>query len=165
MDKAEVNYSSVSIVQAYDLKVKLEEIGIRIDELIIASIHAANVYPSIKLTMIKKEVRYLLKGLTTATKKKINLCLDLIRFGMNSTLVFLLGCIMNTMGVKIKNQYQQQVGINWLSYPNQLLLESVTTPKNASDEQTTTESITMTVWWYLEARRRLKIFRRISTYS
>ena len=44
-------------------------------------------YPSIKLATIKKEVRLFARTLTTATKKTINLCLELIRFGMSSTLI------------------------------------------------------------------------------
>ena len=41
-------------------------------------------YPSIKLARIKKSVRFFARTLTTATKKTINLCLELIHFGMSS---------------------------------------------------------------------------------
>ena len=44
-------------------------------------------YPSIKLETIKKAVRFFARTLTTATKKTINICLELIRFGMRSTLI------------------------------------------------------------------------------
>ena len=86
LDKAKVNYSRFTIVQASDLKEKLEEIGVNRDKLTIALIDAVNMYPSIKIKTIKKAVRYFTKGLTAATKKTTNLCLELIRLGMSSTL-------------------------------------------------------------------------------
>ena len=53
----------------------------------IASVDAINIYPSIKLATIKKAVRYFARTFTRETKKTINLCLDLIQFGMSSTLI------------------------------------------------------------------------------
>ena len=47
------------------------------DEVTIAFVNAINVYRSIKLTTIKKAVRFFARTLTTATKNTINLCLDL----------------------------------------------------------------------------------------
>ena len=44
-------------------------------------------YTSIKIATIKKALRFFARTLTTATKKTINLCLELIRFGMSSTLI------------------------------------------------------------------------------
>ena len=44
-------------------------------------------YPSIKLATIKKAVRFFARTLTTASKKTINLCLELIRFGMSTNLI------------------------------------------------------------------------------
>ena len=44
-------------------------------------------YPSIKLATIKKAVRYFARTLIRENKKTINLCLDLIQFGMSSTLI------------------------------------------------------------------------------
>ena len=52
-----------------------------------ASIYAINIYPSIKLAGIKRAVRYFVRTLTREAKKTINLCLDLIQFGMSSTLI------------------------------------------------------------------------------
>ena len=57
MDKGKVNYSRNSIVQAYDLNETLEELGLRKEEVTIASVDAINMYPSIKLTTINKAVR------------------------------------------------------------------------------------------------------------
>ena len=76
-----------SIVQTSDLKETLEEIGLNREEVKIASVDAINMYPSIKLATIRKAVRYFARTLTRETKKTINLCLDLIQFGMSSTLI------------------------------------------------------------------------------
>ena len=48
---------------------------------------AINIYPSITLATIKKDVIFFTKGITTKTKKIANQCLDLIRFGMRFTLI------------------------------------------------------------------------------
>ena len=54
----------------------------------ISSINDVNMYLSIKLTKIKKAVIYFTKLLIAATKKTTNLCLELIRFGFSSTLIY-----------------------------------------------------------------------------
>ena len=48
-------------------------------------------YPSIKISTIRKSVRLFARKLTSATKKTINLCLELTRFGMSSTLIYFNG--------------------------------------------------------------------------
>ena len=60
---------------------------IKRDEVTIASVDAINMYPSIKLATIRKAVIFFAKKLTAETKKTINLCLELIHFGMSSTLI------------------------------------------------------------------------------
>ena len=86
-----MNYSRVSIVQASDLKEILKELKVKRDELTITSVDAINIYPSIKLVTIRKVVRSFARKLTTETKKTIKLCLELIHFGMSSTLIYLDG--------------------------------------------------------------------------
>ena len=44
-------------------------------------------YPSIKLSTIKKALVFFARKLTSATNKTINLCLELVSFGMRSTLI------------------------------------------------------------------------------
>ena len=61
--------------------------GLNKEEVMIASLDAINVYPSIILATIKKAVRFFARKLTSEVKKTINLCLDLIQFGMSSTLI------------------------------------------------------------------------------
>ena len=81
-----MNYSSNSIVQASDLKETLEELGLKKAEVTIALLDVINMYPSIKLATIKKALRFFARKLTSEVKKKTNLCLDLIQFGMSLTL-------------------------------------------------------------------------------
>ena len=64
-----------------------EETGLKKEEVTITSVDVINMYPSIKSATIKKAVRYFARTLTRETKKTINLCLDLIQFGMISTLI------------------------------------------------------------------------------
>ena len=53
----------------------------------IASVDVINMYPSIKLATIKKAVRLFARKITSEVKKTINLCLNLIQFGMSLTLI------------------------------------------------------------------------------
>ena len=65
---------------------------------------AINVYTLIKLATIKKAVRYFARTLTIETKKTINLCLDLIQFGMSSTLISFDGEYYEYHGEREKNK-------------------------------------------------------------
>ena len=87
MEKGKVNYSRYSIVQASDLKERIEELEVTREEVTIASVDAINMYPSIKIATIRKAVIYLAIKLTKETKKTINLLLELIHFRMSSTLI------------------------------------------------------------------------------
>ena len=86
-----MNYSRDSIVQASDLKERLEELGVKIEEVTIASVDLMNMYPSIKLVTIRKAVIYFARKLTKETKNTINLCLELVHFRMSSTLISFYG--------------------------------------------------------------------------
>ena len=57
LNKGEVNYSRDSIVQAYDLKERLEYLGVKREEVKILPVDAINMYPSIKLATTRKAVR------------------------------------------------------------------------------------------------------------
>ena len=88
LDKGKVNYSNVSIVQAYYLKERLDELKVRRDKVKIFSVDAINMYLSIKLSIIKKAVRLFTRKLTTVTKKTINLCVELIPKRMSSMHIY-----------------------------------------------------------------------------
>ena len=83
-----MKYSRAPIVQSSDLRERLEELEVKRDEVTIASVDSINMYPSIKLSKIKNSVRFFARKLTAATNKIINLCLDLIPFGMSYTLIY-----------------------------------------------------------------------------
>ena len=87
MYKAKVNYSHLAKIQASELREKLEYIGISKYKVTISFIDAENMYLSMKLTTINKYTRYFIKLINTAKKKTINLGLELIHFGMISTLI------------------------------------------------------------------------------
>ena len=55
LDKGKVNYSHVSIVQASDLRERLKEPKIKIDEVKFDSSDANNMYLSIKVSTIKNQ--------------------------------------------------------------------------------------------------------------
>ena len=82
-----MNYSCFSRIQVSDLNERSEEKKLVREEVTIASVDAINIYPSIKLTTIKNTVRFFAITLTKATKVAINLCPELIRFGMSSNLI------------------------------------------------------------------------------
>ena len=82
-----MNYSRFSIVHASDLKERLEEKNLVKEEVTIVSVDAINMYPSIKHATIKRAVSFFARTLTMATQKTINLCLEIIRFEISSTLI------------------------------------------------------------------------------
>ena len=88
LDKGKLNYSQVYIVQASDLKERIEELKVKRDKVTIASVDAISIYLSIKLTTIRKLVRFFARKLNAETKKTINLCLELIHFRMSSTIIY-----------------------------------------------------------------------------
>ena len=120
LDKGKVNYSQDSIVQASGLKERAEEIGLKREEVTIESVDAINMYPSIKLATIRKAVRYFPRKLTRDTKKTIILCLDLIHFGMSSTLIYFDGEYYDYYGGEREEQ-----GLEIGGYESALLAELV----------------------------------------
>ena len=87
IDKEKVNHSRVSIVQASDLKERLKKLKIKRAEVTISSVDAINMHPLIKLSIIRKAVIFFARKLAEATKKTINLYLELILFVMSSTVI------------------------------------------------------------------------------
>ena len=87
LDKGKVNYSLFSIVQSSNLREILEGLKIKRDEVMIASVDAINIYLSIKLSTTKNSVGFFASKITAATKKTINLCLEIILLGVSSTLI------------------------------------------------------------------------------
>lgn len=82
-----LEYGSRNLVQASDLKDLLERKNYRANKCTIASIDAEMMYPSIKFGLIKKAVEYYSCNLQEEDKKMINVCLEMIKFGMTNTLI------------------------------------------------------------------------------
>ena len=55
LDKGKLNHSCVSIVQAYHLRERIEELKVKRDRVMIAPVDAINMHPSIKLSTIKRK--------------------------------------------------------------------------------------------------------------
>ena len=73
LDKEEVNNSCNSIFQALKKNEILKELELKRDKTTITSVDSFNMQPSIKLSTIKKAVRFFARKLIVSTKKTINL--------------------------------------------------------------------------------------------
>ena len=91
LEKAKLNYSCVTIAQAYDLNETLEELKIKRYGATIELVDVVNMYPSIKIATIKKKLRLFTRVLTASTQKTINLCLERIFFWVSSALTYFNG--------------------------------------------------------------------------
>ena len=89
-DTEKVNYSKNTIIQASDLKEKLEGLNIKRRTHTIASLDIEAMYPSIKFSLVEKAVNHFAANLSSENKKTIKLCLQLIKFGMSNTLLIFL---------------------------------------------------------------------------
>ena len=87
-EENDVSFDSRTIIQASSLKANLEGLGLKQENCTIASVDAEAMYPSIKFSLIKKAVEYYARNITDENEiDKVNKCLDLIKFGMNTTLI------------------------------------------------------------------------------
>jgi hypothetical protein len=76
------------IVQTSCSKENLEALGLKRGNCVIASVDAEATYPSSKFHLIKKAIEYYARNITDENEiGNINICLDLIKFGMNTTLI------------------------------------------------------------------------------
>ena len=82
-----MKYAKNTIIQAYDLKEKLETLDIRKKEITVVKLDIVAMYPSIQFLIAKKAVEYFSKELPREEKKKIRICLTLIQFGMTNKLI------------------------------------------------------------------------------
>jgi hypothetical protein len=77
-----------NIIQASDLKSKLESLGLTTtNATMIASINAEAMYLSIKYSLIEKAVYYYAEGLDHETMNNIQTCLEMIKFSMMNTIL------------------------------------------------------------------------------
>ena len=86
-DDNKIPYMRNTIIQSSDLKAKLESLHLTQPNTTIVSIDAVNFYPSVKFKLIKESVYHFSQGLATKDKAIINHGLEMIQFGMRSTLL------------------------------------------------------------------------------
>ena len=87
LDDNRINYMRKTIIQASDLKEKIETMDITNSNSTIISIDAEAFYPSVKLKLVRKAVHYFTTELPEEDQIKIDDCLEMVKFGMNSTLL------------------------------------------------------------------------------
>ena len=89
LDKNNVWYGKHNIVQAVDLKEELEFFSdeIKKGQSTIISINAEAMYPSIKYGLIEKAIWFYARDLSDDEKETIKNCLQLLKFGMSTTLL------------------------------------------------------------------------------
>jgi len=87
LDKNKVDYSRKTIVQASDLKSKLETLGIKSNKHTSMAIDAKNMYPPVKFGQIEKAVHFFLSSASRGEKDIARRCLDCVKFGMANTII------------------------------------------------------------------------------
>ena len=87
LEENEINYTKFTIVQASKVKEEWEVLNWKINEVTIASMDAVEMYPLIKLPLVKKSILYFTRNLPKIQQYTVTLCLKLIAFGMSSTLL------------------------------------------------------------------------------
>jgi len=78
---------SKTTIQAFDLKENLKNQGITCNSSTTVSTDAENFCPSVRLKLVRKAVHHLSKNQPEEDQISIEHCLDLIKFGMQSTLL------------------------------------------------------------------------------
>ena len=121
LDENNIIYDKFTIVQASDMKQKVEELKIKKYENTIVSIYIVNFYSSTMISLIKKAINYYTMKLSNKKKKKIKWCLDLIQFGMRSTLLNFQDCFFEYKG----NGYKDNIGLAIGGYESAFLADLV----------------------------------------
>ena len=84
LDKHGANYTRYTIIQALDVKNKLEKLNVREDEVTIVSVDAERMYPTMQCKMVRKAIYYFLstvsEEVSAEDKMTIDKCLELITF-------------------------------------------------------------------------------------
>eukprot|EP00957_Ditylum_brightwellii_P203765 15336091-Ditylum_brightwellii.AAC.1 len=84
LDEHGVNYAKYTIIQSSDLKEKLE---LKRNKVTLMSLDIVNMYPSVRVKLIRKALHHYAKDLPEEAKETINMCMDIVQFGMKSTLI------------------------------------------------------------------------------
>eukprot|EP00957_Ditylum_brightwellii_P178977 13633821-Ditylum_brightwellii.AAC.1 len=87
LDDHGVDYAKHTIVQSLDLKEKLKKCGLKRDEVTLMSLDIVNMYPSVRVKLIRKALNHYARNLPDAAKETINMCMDIVQFRLKSTLI------------------------------------------------------------------------------
>eukprot|EP00957_Ditylum_brightwellii_P129999 9914861-Ditylum_brightwellii.AAC.1 len=87
LDDHRVNYSKRTIVQGSNLKEKLERLKLKWKEITVMSLDIVNMYPLVRVKLIRKALNHYAKDLAGEAKNTINQCMDIAQFGMKITLI------------------------------------------------------------------------------
>ena len=87
LDRHKVEYMKTTIIQASDLKQKLETYNLQRENCTIISLDAVDFYPSIRYKLVVKAVHHYSKGLPESDKDTIKECLHMIQFGMAHNII------------------------------------------------------------------------------
>ena len=69
------------------MKEKLEKCGLKQNEVTLMSLDIVNMYPLVRVKLIRKVLSHYARNLPDAAKETINMCMDIVQFGMKSTLI------------------------------------------------------------------------------
>jgi hypothetical protein len=86
-DQNGIVYSGSTITQASQLKTTLKKLNIMKDRVTIISFDGVRMYPSIKYKFVRKAVKFFARNLNAETQRRIDTCLEMIKFGMGNTLL------------------------------------------------------------------------------
>jgi hypothetical protein len=86
-DQNGIDYSGSTITQASQLKTTLKKLNITKDKVTIILFDAVRMYPSIKYKLVRKGVKFFMRNLNVETQRRIDTCLEMIKFGMGNTLL------------------------------------------------------------------------------
>ena len=88
LDDYGVKYGKRNIVQSLDLKKQLESMKLNPENITLVSVDAVNMYPSIKFSLIHKAITHYTREFSQDDRCKVNACLDFIKTGMDTTLLY-----------------------------------------------------------------------------
>eukprot|EP00957_Ditylum_brightwellii_P183876 14005670-Ditylum_brightwellii.AAC.1 len=80
LDNHGVNYAKHTIVQSSNLKDKLEACGLKRDNVTLMLLDIVNMYPLIRVKLIKKALKHYAKDLLVEAGETIDLCMDIVQF-------------------------------------------------------------------------------------
>eukprot|EP00957_Ditylum_brightwellii_P052945 4014245-Ditylum_brightwellii.AAC.1 len=80
LDDHGVNYAKHTIVQSSDLKEKLEACSLTRDNVTLMLLDIVNMYPSIRVKLIKNALKYYAKDLPAEARETIDMCMDIVQF-------------------------------------------------------------------------------------